>query len=211
MSLGRRGIMRGGGGPFLKEGGGGRGVERGGDDRGGEEEEEEEGHTCRAAPRHDVGETPRLAIHTFAHAPLPSTRPIHPIRQISRNRTPNTSPPPMASSSAGPARVLFSFDESSASSTSGTPPPASALPRPPAPTAEDDNGDDDDDGGDDADDEDDPVSSHFRDLDERGNRYFLCCFLSSSCLRLVLSCLVLSRLMRYSVNRIYIRQRAANG
>lgn len=68
----------------------------------------------------------------------------------------------MASSSAGPARLLFNFDESSASSTSGTPPPA--LPRPPAPTTEDD----------DADDEDDPVSSHFRDMDERGNRYVFC-------------------------------------
>lgn len=77
---------------------------------------------------------------------------------ISQHRGQN-SPLPMASSSAGPARLLFNFDESSASSASGTPPPA--LPRPPAPTAEDD----------DADDEDDPVSSHFRDMDERGNRY----------------------------------------
>lgn len=114
--------------------------------------------------RYLLHNTARLSASLFSTSIFSNTQYL-----ISQHRG-QKSPPPMASSSAGPARLLFNFDESSASSTAGTPPPA--LPRPPAPTAEDD----------DADDEDDPVSSHFRDIDERGNRYFML-FLVCSCFR----------------------------
>lgn len=167
------------------------GENRGGGGEAGEGREEEEGRGGRGGARaglcqdttlakHQDLFPPRLASRLTPHRPAlgvqyAQIRPNTPPPRVSRNRVLNPPyPPPMASSSAGPARLLLNFDESSVSSTSGTPP---ALPRPPAPTAEDDNGDD---GDDEDDDEDDPVSSHFRDIDERGNRYFLYCFLTLS-------------------------------